>query len=321
VVLELARGRFAEAEAAAERAHAFGAADHTPFDAGVYGLQMFALRREQGRLGEVRPVLELVASRQVEQPLWRPGLAALYSDLDMLDEARREFEALAEDDFASVPRDSVWPACATFLAEVCLRLGDLERAALLYEELAPFAGQNLMVGLTICFGPADRFLAGLAALLGRDADADAHFAAASDLAERSGSPVWTAHVLHDQARHLAAHGDRQRAAELGARAHQLAVVLGMQGLAEEPVPGPSDGSGVRAVIDLTESALPDGLSAREVDVLRLVADGRSNREVGAALFISQNTVANHVRAILQKTGCANRAEAAVYAARHQLLEL
>ncbi len=51
------------------------------------------------------------------------------------------------------------------------------------------------------------------------------------------------------------------------------------------------------------------------------ADGRSNREVGAALFISQNTVANHVRAILQKTGCANRAEAAVYAARHQLLEL
>ena len=56
-------------------------------------------------------------------------------------------------------------------------------------------------------------------------------------------------------------------------------------------------------------------------MLRLVADGRSNREVGEVLFISQNTVANHVRAILQKTGCANRAEAAVYAARHQLLEL
>ncbi len=75
------------------------------------------------------------------------------------------------------------------------------------------------------------------------------------------------------------------------------------------------------VIDLTAPSLPDGLSAREVDVLRLVADGRSNREVGEVLFISQNTVANHVRAILQKTGCANRAEAAVYAARHQLLEL
>ncbi len=322
VVLELARGRFAEAEAAAERAHAFGAADNTPFDAGVYGLQMFALRREQGRLGEVAPVLELVASRQVEQPLWRPGLAALYSDLDMLDEARREFEALAADGFASVPRDSVWPACATFLAEVCLRLGDVERAALLYDELTPYSGRNLMVGMTICFGPADRFLAGLAALLGRGDDAEAHFAAAADLAERSGSPVWTAHVWHDHAGHLASCGDRQRAAELGARAHQLAVVLGMHGLAEAPVPGPSaDGSHAPVVIDLTASALPDGLSAREVDVLRLVADGRSNREVGEALFISQNTVANHVRAILQKTGCANRAEAAVYAARHQLLEL
>lgn len=66
--------------------------------------------------------------------------------------------------------------------------------------------------------------------------------------------------------------------------------------------------------------LPDGLSPREVEVLRLVAAGSSNRQIGAALFISPNTAANHIRAILQKTGCANRAEAAAYAARHALLD-
>ena len=45
-----------------------------------------------------------------------------------------------------------------------------------------------------------------------------------------------------------------------------------------------------------------------------IAEGCSNREIGERLNISANTAANHVRAILQKTGCANRAEAAAYAA-------
>jgi DNA-binding NarL/FixJ family response regulator len=66
--------------------------------------------------------------------------------------------------------------------------------------------------------------------------------------------------------------------------------------------------------------LPDGLSAREVEILRLVARGLSNREIGATLFISEHTVANHIRNILQKTGCANRTEAASYAHRHALAE-
>ncbi len=65
---------------------------------------------------------------------------------------------------------------------------------------------------------------------------------------------------------------------------------------------------------------PDALSEREVEVLQYVATGLSNREIGGRLFISQNTVANHVRAILRKTGCANRTEAAGYAIRHDLLD-
>ena len=53
-------------------------------------------------------------------------------------------------------------------------------------------------------------------------------------------------------------------------------------------------------------ASPDGLSHREMEVLCLIAVGKSNREIADALCISLNTVATHVRNILTKTGTANR---------------
>lgn len=55
-------------------------------------------------------------------------------------------------------------------------------------------------------------------------------------------------------------------------------------------------------------------------MLRLVADGLSNREIGDRLFISQNTAANHVRSILMKIGAPNRTRAAIYAVDHGLLD-
>ena len=64
---------------------------------------------------------------------------------------------------------------------------------------------------------------------------------------------------------------------------------------------------------------PDRLSHREVEVLRLIAVGRSNREIAGELFISDRTVAQHVTSILNKTNSANRAEAATYASRHELV--
>jgi DNA-binding NarL/FixJ family response regulator len=67
------------------------------------------------------------------------------------------------------------------------------------------------------------------------------------------------------------------------------------------------------------SAHPDRLSGREVEVLRLIAAGRSNREIARELFISDRTVAQHVTSILNKTRAANRTEAALYAARRGLI--
>ena len=66
------------------------------------------------------------------------------------------------------------------------------------------------------------------------------------------------------------------------------------------------------------AAADDDLNAREAEVLRLIAIGRSNADIAMALSISLNTVATHVRNILAKTGSANRTEAAAYAMRRGL---
>ncbi len=60
---------------------------------------------------------------------------------------------------------------------------------------------------------------------------------------------------------------------------------------------------------------PGGLSTREVEVLRLIAAGNTNRQIGAALCISANTVSHHLRSIFAKTATANRTEAAAFAHR------
>ena len=61
-----------------------------------------------------------------------------------------------------------------------------------------------------------------------------------------------------------------------------------------------------------------GLSAREVQVLRLVAGGMSNRRIAKELALSENTVANHLTSIFNKTGADNRASATAFAVRHGL---
>jgi len=67
-----------------------------------------------------------------------------------------------------------------------------------------------------------------------------------------------------------------------------------------------------------KSKAPDGLSRRECEVLTLVADGHSNREIAAALFISDRTVARHLTNIYNKIGVASRTQATRYAIDHGL---
>lgn len=60
------------------------------------------------------------------------------------------------------------------------------------------------------------------------------------------------------------------------------------------------------------------LTRRELQVLALVAEGRTNSEIAATLFLSEKTVAHHITAIFEKVGVSNRVEAATYAVRHHI---
>lgn len=65
--------------------------------------------------------------------------------------------------------------------------------------------------------------------------------------------------------------------------------------------------------------LPDGLSPRELQVLRLVACGKSNAQIAAELFISEKTVARHLSNIFTKVEVSSRTAAAAYAYDHRLV--
>lgn len=66
-------------------------------------------------------------------------------------------------------------------------------------------------------------------------------------------------------------------------------------------------------------ATPDGLTRREIDVLRLLAQGRSNSDMSGELVLSVRTVARHITNIYGKIGVQNRAEATAYAIRHEIV--
>ncbi|MBV8221525.1 MAG: helix-turn-helix transcriptional regulator [Solirubrobacterales bacterium] len=73
-----------------------------------------------------------------------------------------------------------------------------------------------------------------------------------------------------------------------------------------------------AHLELTERSLPDGLTAREAQILRLVAARRTNKEIAAELFISVHTVERHVQNAYRKIGANDRAGAGVYVASTSL---
>jgi DNA-binding CsgD family transcriptional regulator len=77
---------------------------------------------------------------------------------------------------------------------------------------------------------------------------------------------------------------------------------------DSKVPRPGGGEGPA----LNGAAGPHGLSAREVEVMALIADGQTNGEIAARLFLAEKTVKNHVRRIYSKLGVGSRPAAIAY---------
>jgi ATP/maltotriose-dependent transcriptional regulator MalT len=313
--LALCTGRLAEAEAAAKRSHEWSRLLTGRPASGIYGIQMFGIRREQGRLHELAAVTRMVADSERSRASWRPGYAALLAELGMQDEVRRELAHIRDTGLDEL-RSGLWVASLTYLADACALVGDAELAAQLYDELLPLAGGNVVIGHGVtCYGAADRYLGRLAAAVGDRRQAIEHFERALDLNRAMGAITWTAHTLYAYGETLRLGGasdDTERAAALFSEAAALAERIGMPTLLAR--------ARARGAATASAPAPPDDLSWREVGILRLVAEGKSNRVIGSELHISEHTVANHVRSILRKTGAANRTEAAGYAHRHALLD-
>jgi DNA-binding CsgD family transcriptional regulator len=270
---------------------------------------MYLVRREAGRLEWVRP---LITGEESPAERWAPGLLALYTELGMEQSARRLLWWLL-DRYDDHDRDSGdWPIRLVFMVEAATGLEDLPAARRLRPLMADYAGLNLLAGhFAAVFGSADRYLGRLDSLLGAGSPAD-RFEAALDLDRRTEAPLHQAETLAAHAAHL------RQTTKNPARAQQLT----------EQALSIAEPRGLRRITGLLASggrqqgralARPDGLTSREIDVLRLLGAGASNREIAGQLFITENTAANHVRNILMKIGAGNRTQAALYAATHGLL--
>ncbi len=199
------------------------------------------------------------------------------------------------------------------LALIAVMRNDSSMAAEQYKALASQQGTSFILVISV-----DRVLGLLARTLARPGDAEGHFEKALDFCRRSGYRPELAWTCHDYAQMLCQRGDRdaiQRASALLKEGLDISRELGMKPLATR--------------LEMLEEGLkrqasarptyPDGLTGREVEVLRLIAAGKSNQAIAEELVISLSTVAHHVSSIFNKTGVSNRAEAATYAARNRLV--
>ena len=156
--------------------------------------------------------------------------------------------------------------------------------------------------------------------VGRAGRREADWTEAIEASRRAGDPYLIAYALLRQAEVACAAADRESASAGAQEAARLAAALGaaplladVRALArrarlridEDAPAAQTDVAGIDAF----------GLTQREREVLRLVADGRSNPQIAEALFISRKTASVHVSNILGKLGVASRGEAAAVAHR------
>jgi DNA-binding CsgD family transcriptional regulator len=200
----------------------------------------------------------------------------------------------------------------TGLALLAQLRGDRVAARELYDVLASRRGT--MSSFLIA---DDRLLGLLATTQGQLDQAMVHFEDALAFCRQAGYRPELAWTCYDYAGALLQRdhpGDHARAMSLLEESLTIACELGMRPLAERVTILQQQSQPQSLTV-----AYPDGLSQREVEVLCLVAQGKSNPELAAELSISLNTVTRHLNHIFAKIGTNNRTEAAVYAIQQGLL--
>ncbi len=209
-----------------------------------------------------------------------------------------------------------------FRAASCLGLvaavrGDSAGARECYAQLAEMLNPDPRNAIAFCRGSLTFVQAQLARIARTAGDLEralAHFEAAERDCRAARHGPELAWICYDHAGALLdarRPGDADRAAALLDEGAKLADRHGMLPLSAK-------------IAELRSSAVrpspPGGLTPRELDVLVLVAQGKTNKEIAAELFIAERTASNHVSNILAKIKCGNRVEAAAFAHRYGLVK-
>lgn len=315
----LLEGRFVEAERLGGEARAIGERVGLPEARSSHRGQEVLLRYEQGRLGDLAEEHAAYAAGLPTISVEHCVLALIYAETDRPQDARRELDRLAASDFAAIPHDVHWLPAIICLSRVCATLGDPRHAATLYRLLSPHAHRIAVAGGgNVCFGAVSHDLGILAATTGHWDAAARHFDDALVRNLRLGARPLLARVRHAYAAMLVARDhpdDRARARDLLDQVLVTARELGMARLEAQAL-FLWERLDRNAPPTIRTAPFPAGLSAREVEVLALVAAGRTNREIAAALVLSVSTVQNHLVTIYRKIDARNRADATAFALRH-----
>ena len=220
------------AEQLAAAALEIGTESGQPDAFGFYGAEMIGVRRQQGRYGELVPMIEEVAAQNPALPVFRATLAEGHMEAGNVDTAQQMLEAAAAD-LISLPYDVVWIFAVASYADVAAELHAEAPARLLLDLLAPFDDQVLFIGAT-AGSPVAYYCGSLESVLGRYNEAEEHFAKAAEISAR-GQLEFSAAVTHLQwGRMLSARGasgDLERARDLLALAHETSVRRGYASIA------------------------------------------------------------------------------------------
>ncbi len=262
------------------------------------------LRRRQGRLGEAAQLFEQATS----QPVARLGLASLTLDRGASADAAAEAERFLAQVGEGEP--TARAGALELAARAHAQHGDWDAAELARDELQRIAQALGTTPLAASVAATDGTML---RHRGDPASAAARFETAAALYEKSGAPFETARARLDCADALAAIGQRGAAEREVRRALAAFQALG----AERDV-----GRAKLALERLTASSRARGkrqLTNRQLEILRLIAQGLSNPEIAARLRLSDHTVKRHVANLLTKLGLPSRAAAVAHAAQEGLL--
>ncbi len=233
----LLEGRFSDAERHTLEARRAKGTQCSVLAGHQYVAQLFALRRDQGRLGEIDTVVREHAARHERVSAWRAVLALVAAHMGRMTEARSELGHLVGESGVRIPVDAAWLPATALVAEVCHRLDAPAAAAPLYAELLPWSRRHVVVApATAYLGPVDHYLGLLATTASNFDAAQAHFELALDQVARLGarpSLARTQVALAACAVRRGGPGDATRARSLLADARLLAGELGMGELSRE----------------------------------------------------------------------------------------